>query len=167
MSRDLKKLVLGSGPIPCRGMIIGEAPGATEEKEGKPFVGQSGDLLEEALAVGGIDRSKVYMTNVYKLRPPNNRTPTENEIGTHAMLLHKELNQVEPHVILTLGSTATSQFHSDFQITKIRGKPFKLGDWIILPTCHPSYYLRNKNDKEDFILDISQFVELAFGRQHV
>lgn len=163
---NIKVLVQGEGPIPCNAMVIGEAPGAEEEKLNRPFVGSSGDLLEEALAVGGKDRSKIYITNVYKLRPPNNRTPTDKEIGAHAMLLHKELNQVDPKVILTLGATATSQFRSDFQITKIRGKPFKLGAWIILPTCHPSYYLRNKSQKEDFILDVSQFIELAFGRQY-
>lgn len=166
MSSEIKKLVLGEGPIPCAGMILGEAPGSEEEKLGRPFVGKSGDLLEEALSVGGIDRRKVYITNVYKLRPPNNRTPTEQEIGSHAMLFHKELTQVDPQIILTLGTTATSQFHSNFRITKIRGKPFKLGSWIILPTCHPSYYLRNHNIKEEFILDVSQFVELAFGRQY-
>src|SRR5687767_2789989 len=99
-------LVKATGPVPCTGMIVGEAPGAEEAKQGRAFVGPSGKLLNMALEAADFSRELVYVTNTYKSRPPGNRNPTPTELEAHRSLFHKELKDVAPSVILALGRVA-------------------------------------------------------------
>lgn len=156
-------LVKGVGPIPCPGMVIGEAPGAEEDKTGLPFQGKSGSILEEAFAICGIEREEVYITNVYKYRPPGNRKPTAKEIGSCAMILHKELRDVRPKIILLVGATAAEQFIPlERGITLARGKLRTMEDMCLLPTIHPSWVARSRVIRfEMFLEDIRLFAKIS------
>lgn len=152
-------LIWGEGPKPCNGMIIGEAPGAMEEKEKRPFVGRAGKKLMEAIERTGAKREDFFITNAYKLRPPSNRTPSEYELAKHSMYLQEEIFQVEPKVILTLGNVATSVFLlSPDKISTLRGSIKSVGGMMLLPTYHPSYILRNRSMEDVFFNDVENFV---------
>lgn len=150
-------LIMGEGPVPCDGMIIGEAPGKDEDKAKRPFVGRSGKLLEEALNAFGVKRTSVYITNAYKLRPPFNATPTARDVAKHSPYLQEELTNVNPKAILTLGAVSTGVFLDVTTMTAIRGKLKKMGDWVIIPTWHPAYVLRNDLARDEFYQDIEKF----------
>ena len=154
-----KDIIPGEGPKPCLGMIVGEAPGAEEERQGRPFVGKSGEELNKALAAADWPREWVYITNIYKLRPPGNRNPTEKEIASHAMLFHRELRDVQPRYILTLGNVPTQELlNTTTGITRLRGEWQRLDRHrVVLPTFHPSYVARGKGEAE-FHADVSEFV---------
>lgn len=156
-------LVKGIGPTPCPGMIVGEAPGADEDKSGLPFQGKSGSILEEALAVCGIDREEVFITNVYKYRPPGNRKPDKKELASHSMMLHKEIGDCRPKIILLLGAVAAGQFITLSKGIMIhRGKIRTVGDMCILPTIHPSYVLRSRTVRfEMFLEDVKLFARIS------
>src|SRR6476646_5430031 len=117
----MTKLVQGYGPVPCDVMLIGEAPGAEEEQEGRPFVGKSGQLLQRALQDAGLSYEQVYITNVYKHRPPDNRTPTQEEIFEHWPMLVDELQAVQPKYILLMGATALFAFSGDGRFAQDHG----------------------------------------------
>ena len=164
------ELVWGQGPAPCAGLILGEAPGENEEKEGVPFVGLSGKLLNEALEAAGISRDQVYVTNAYKLRPENNRTPTEEELYEHSEFLNRELDIVRPDFVLTLGNVAMGAMTGEFNgITRLHGKwidgPFDAV--MVLPAYHPSYVLRQGGRDtfagSEFFADVATFVQAAFA----
>lgn len=161
----MANIVRGDGPIPCDGMIVGEAPGEQEELLGKPFVGPSGELLDEALVAAGLAREDVYVTNVYKLRPPNNDTPTDEQIESHLNMLMDEVNAVSPNVIMPLGNTALHTFRPDAPgISRVRGKVGRIGPSLIVPTYHPSFVLRIRGSaQDDFFSDVKLFVELMNG----
>lgn len=140
-------------------MIIGEAPGAQEEREGRPFVGPSGALLEEALDAAGISRSKLYITNAYKLRPPGNRNPLESELEAHRAMLEAELSAVRPIAIMTLGNIPRGALTGEFTgVTLVHGQETPFGEAILVPAFHPAYVLRNKNVKDTFFEDVELFV---------
>jgi uracil-DNA glycosylase family 4 len=147
-------------------MIIGEAPGSTENKTGIPFVGNSGQLLRELLRNLLINPKEVWITNVVKCKPPNNRTPTDIEVANCAPYIFIEIMKVKPRVILLLGGTVTKLFYgrSMFTMGRYRGKLAIVDNTIILSTYHPSYILRNKNDNKiisTFIKDMKLFKELV------
>lgn len=151
------QFVAGEGPIPCAGMIIGEAPGAEEERQGRPFVGPSGQLLDSALTAAGLDRSEVYITNVYKHRPEGNRNPTTEELDSHFGYLEDEIDTVKPALLLSLGKVASEW---------ITGRPVAItkehGRWIAddhMVTYHPAYVLRNPAARDDFFADVRRFAE--------
>jgi DNA polymerase len=144
------KYVSPSGNIDAKVMLIGEAPGEQEELQGKPFVGKSGKLLDKMLEYLNLTREEVYITNVVKIRPENNRTPTNEEIVSWKDTLEDEIIKVGPDIIITLGTTATKALLGlDTKIGDVRGKGFsdKKGT-IIVPTYHPAYLLRNPPAKE-------------------
>ena len=149
------RIVWGYGNYKNRVIFIGEAPGAEEDKLGKPFVGRSGRLLTEMLNDSGIGRELVYITNVVKCRPENNRTPTKEEIDICSFFLRYEIQNIKPEMIITLGSTATSYFLKNFRISDIVGKitKIKIGlvNYRLYPLYHPSYVLRNGIPKEDYL----------------
>ena len=158
MSKDL---VWGMGPEPCLAMIVGEAPGEAEEILGAPFVGRSGLTLDQALREAGASRDEFYITNVYKLRPPENRPPTDDELNKHLKYLLMEFDAVEPKFILLLGGTATREFMGEeFEnITAHRGKwqDGEKGE-VYLATFHPSA-ARFKDKRPYFFDDVAKFVE--------
>ena len=140
----MKRLVIGRGSVLADLLIIGEAPGAQEDLEGKPFVGKSGTLLNDLLIKAGIDfHNDVYFCNVIKCRPPNNRKPTNKEINIHKPWLMQQIKLVDPKLIILTGSTAMRTIlEIKNPISKIRGKWFKKDGREIITIFHPSYLLR-------------------------
>ncbi|OGB97172.1 hypothetical protein A3F06_02165 [candidate division TM6 bacterium RIFCSPHIGHO2_12_FULL_36_22] len=152
-------IVFGEGPADADIMIIGEAPGKEEDELGRPFVGRSGKLLTRALESIGLQRDKIYITNIVKTRPPNNRTPSLQEIEIGRSLLFKQIQIIQPKIICTLGASALEGLNPDviqkpFRITKLRGKVFPYNVAKLLPTLHPAYILRNPAAAELFLRDL-------------
>ncbi len=139
------QVVFGEGPVPCELMFVGEGPGADEDDQGRPFVGRAGQLLDQILEAAGMPRETVYITNIVKSRPPNNRVPHQDEIDTCWPYLNAEIHHVAPNVIVTLGNAPTKQLlQSAAGITKVRGQFFDYRNGIqVFPMFHPSYLLRN------------------------
>ena len=130
--------------MPCDLMFIGEAPGRNEDEQGLPFVGRSGQLLDRLLTDIGRSRESVYITNVVKCRPPDNRDPSNIEVATCADYLDRQIELVNPRVIVTLGKFAMTRWFPGAKITAIRGTPLlESGRWIV-PVFHPAYVLRNQ-----------------------
>lgn len=143
------QVVMGEGSIKNKIMFIGEGPGADEDRIGRPFVGRAGRLLDRIFKAINIKREDVYITNIVKCRPPNNRTPTINEAKACMPILKSEINLIDPKVIVPLGSTALKYIvDRDMAITKHRGKWIKRGKYYLFPTFHPAYLLRNANMKK-------------------
>ncbi|MFW5686640.1 MAG: uracil-DNA glycosylase [Halanaerobium sp.] len=150
-------VVMGEGNIDNKIMLVGEGPGANEDRLGRPFVGRAGKLMDKILEAVNLKREDLYITNVIKCRPPGNRVPHQNEFEACVSILKAEIELIQPKVIVTLGSTATKYLiDPEESITRVRGKWFKRGDIYFLPTFHPAYLLRNENMKKhswhDFIL---------------
>lgn len=158
-----KNPVAGEGPVTAKVMFIGEAPGYNEDVQGRPFVGKAGKIFDELLHSVELERKKVYVTNILKCRPPNNRDPLWSEIRTCTPYLDKQIMAIKPKVIGTLGNFASSYVLEKFGITpekigKIHGKTFHIKNllletWII-PLYHPAAVVYNPNMKgvlmEDF-----------------
>ena len=150
------RVVPGEGDLSAKLMFIGEGPGADEDRTGRPFVGRAGELLTRMIAAIGMDRSEVYICNAVKCRPPQNRTPTEEEVAACHPFLEAQRRIVRPRVTVLLGGTAgRAVLGEDFRgVRADRGKWFfRDGSWI-LPTYHPSALLRDETLKraawEDF-----------------
>lgn len=144
LAQTRTNIVFGSGNEHARVMIVGEAPGRNEDLSGAPFVGRSGKLLDEMLATAGMTRDDVYIANVVKCRPPNNRDPRTDEIEMCAPFLREQVRSVYPDVIVTLGNPATKFIlKTDIGITKLRGKFHRFGQFTVMPTFHPAAALRN------------------------
>lgn len=138
------QVVFGVGSPNARVMFVGEAPGANEDEQGEPFVGAAGQLLDRLIEEIGLTRSEVYITNVLKCRPPNNRDPKPDEIESCKGYLATQMELVEPEVVVTLGNFATKLIlRTETGITKMRGQIY---DWWrgiqVVPTFHPSAALR-------------------------
>jgi len=142
-------VVMGEGSIENNIMFIGEGPGATEDRKGRPFVGRSGRLMDKILASVELNRDQIYITNVVKCRPPNNRVPYKNEFESCVSILMAEIELIKPKVIVTLGSTAAKfLINPSKSISKIRGEWQQRGNIFFLPTFHPAYLLRNEKMKK-------------------
>ena len=138
------QVVVGMGDPSAELMFVGEGPGAEEDRQGLPFVGRSGKLLDQLMFEElGVTRDRVYIANVVKCRPPNNRDPEPDEIGSCRPWLDDQLQLVDPKVIVTLGKFASQLLLGTKEgITKLRGKPYPFGDRVLVPTVHPAYVLR-------------------------
>ncbi len=160
---DLKKnatnLVFGDGNINSKVMIIGEGPGANEDKEGKPFVGRAGKLLNKMLEAIQLNRNKVYITNVVNFRPPENRKPTEDEITRYLPYLKSHIEIIKPKILFLLGSTALNALIGDeIVISKARGKWIQkeinsLNFWVIA-SFHPAFLMRQPEQKKLAWIDL-------------
>lgn len=138
------QLVFGKGNTKADLVLVGEAPGAEEDKRGEPFVGRSGKLLTQLLQEAGLSRDDIYITNVVKIRPPNNKTPTPAEMAVYRPFLLRQLEIIHPKVILCLGKTATQGvLATEVPITKLRGQLLDFGKMKVMPTFHPAFLLRN------------------------
>lgn len=161
--KGCKSIVFGEGNPNAQLMFVGEAPGKNEDEQGRPFVGQSGKLLEKALSNAGISRKEVFITNIVKCRPPKNRTPypSELKIGKESML-NQQIDIIQPKIICTLGSAALQGLLGEkLKITKIHGKPISYKKHIIFPVYHPAYILRNRKAEKHFLEDIMKAVTLS------
>jgi DNA polymerase len=152
------EIIWGEGPIPCEEMILGEAPGAKEVEEGRPFVGAAGQLLMEALDNAGVGRGDVFITNVYKTRPEGNRNPTEVELREHLHYLVREFLQVRPKKVLLLGRVPSDYFSHLLGINLVRGE-FHCSEHGLTyyHAYHPAYTLYNQSAKEEFFAQVYEF----------
>ena len=150
---NAKNTVFGAGNDKARVMIIGEAPGADEDRIGKPFVGRSGHLLEKMLNAIGLNREEVYITNVLPWRPPGNRTPTDGEVAVCLPFLKKQIELIKPQIILLLGgSAANALLDNNEPISKLRGRWLEYTSTdkskiATLASFHPAFLLRNSAQK--------------------
>ena len=138
------QVVFGSGDPAADLLFVGEGPGAEEDRQGLPFVGRSGQLLDRLIAEElGMTRDQVYIANVVKCRPPDNRDPRPDEIAACRPYLEAQLDLVAPRVVVTLGNFAGQLLlESTVGITKLRGRDYPYRDAVLIPTLHPAYALR-------------------------
>jgi DNA polymerase len=139
------KAVPGDGPLDAEIMFIGEAPGYHENMQGRPFVGPSGHFLDELLASIGLKREQVFITNVVKCRPPNNRDPFPQEIEACAPYLTRQIALIKPKMVVTLGRFSMAKFFPGQSISKIHGKPRREGNVIYYPMYHPAAALHRQD----------------------
>jgi len=140
--------VFGVGNAEADWMIIGEAPGAEEDRRGEPFVGRAGRLLDEMLLAIGEKRESVFIANILKCRPPNNRDPRPDEAACCRPYLERQIELVQPKIVLAVGRIAAQQLlQSDAPVGRLRGKVHRLGDMPLVVTYHPAYLLRNPSQK--------------------
>ncbi len=155
LHKNRTNAVPGEGNINADIVFIGEAPGAREDALGRPFVGRSGNMLEEMLRKIGLSRKDVWIGNVIKCRPPENRDPMVDEIRACSPYLEKQLELINPKLIITLGRFAMDFFLPKAKISEVHGTPYRVKSFIIYPLYHPAAALRNGSLKkvllEDFI----------------
>ena len=137
--------VPGEGPLNAEVLFIGEAPGANEDKQGRPFVGQAGQFLEELLAAGGLKRAEVYICNVLKCRPPGNRDPAPDEIAACNDYLEEQVALVDPLVIVTLGRISMGKFFPQQSISRIHGTCKQVDGRFVVPMYHPAAALHQQS----------------------
>jgi len=151
-----KHVVPGSGSPTAQVVFIGEGPGAQEDAKGLPFVGASGKFLDEMLGSIGLKRDDVFIANVVKCRPPNNRDPEKEEILACMPFLQRQIKVIAPKIIVTLGRFSMQLFLPDAKISQIHGKVQKVGEFVILPLFHPAAALFNGSMrgvlKDDFLV---------------
>ena len=145
LARTRKNAVPGEGQISAKIMFIGEAPGRSEDEKGKPFVGAAGRILNDLLKKAGIERSQVFITNIVKCRPPNNRVPEEDELIACRPYLDRQIALIKPKVICILGRTAYSSILGGSSITANRGKIVERSGQKYFSTFHPAAVIYNKN----------------------
>ncbi|MGH7262750.1 MAG: uracil-DNA glycosylase [Candidatus Rokuibacteriota bacterium] len=145
LSQGRTTVVFGSGNPRAELVCIGEAPGADEDVQGKPFVGRAGQLLTKMLQAVGLDRDRdCYIANIIKCRPPSNRSPEPDEIAACEPFLQAQLATIQPKVILALGSfAAQTLLRTKEPIGKLRGRIFPYHSMLLIPTFHPAFLLRN------------------------
>jgi len=155
-----KNSVPGKGNFQADIVFVGEAPGRNEDQKGEPFVGIAGQRLSLALQEVGISREEVYITNVVKCRPPNNRVPTIAERNICSEYLQKEISIIKPKIICILGNTAFNSILGGSEITKYRGKIVKKDNQIYFLTVHPAATIYNQELINVLNKDISKLFEL-------
>jgi len=140
------QVVFGTGNPQARIMFVGEAPGYYEDQQGIPFVGAAGKLLTQLLESVGLSRSEIYIANVIKCRPPNNRDPLPDEVETCKPYLLQQIQLIKPKLVCSLGNFATQTLlGKKVGITKVRGKAFQLSDFVLFPLLHPAAALHQGN----------------------
>lgn len=154
-------VVFGVGHPHADLMFVGEGPGADEDREGEPFVGRAGQLLTKMIEAMGVKRADVYIANIVKCRPPENRNPEPPEIDTCIPFLHQQIDLVGPKVIVCLGKIAAhSLLKTQIPITKLRGDWQEYKKIKVMPTFHPAFLLRNPNMKRPVWEDLKKVMEL-------
>ncbi|MEZ4367042.1 MAG: uracil-DNA glycosylase [Kofleriaceae bacterium] len=148
-------IVFGDGPPDAPLVFVGEAPGADEDRQGVPFVGRAGELLDKMIAAMGWRRSQVYVTNVLKCRPPGNRTPKPDEVAACRPFLDAQLAALAPRLVVALGRPAANTvLGTDAPISALRGRFHDVGGYRVMPTFHPAYLLREPDRKRDAWSDL-------------
>ena len=159
------KIVFGTGNPNADLMFVGEGPGRDEDLSGEPFVGRAGKLLTDMIKAMGLQREDVYIANVVKCRPPENRLPEKDEIATCSPFLMRQIDAIRPKVICTLGSCSAQTLLQTAQgISKLRGEWFAFRGVKLMPTYHPAYLLRNPAAKPEVWKDL-QKVMAVLGLQ--
>ena len=162
-----KNLVFGVGNPRARLVFVGEGPGADEDAQGEPFVGDAGKMLNRIISAMELKREDVYICNVVKCRPPQNRPPEIDEVSTCSPFLLRQLHSVKPEVIVALGtSAAQALLQTKVPISKLRGKFHDFHGMPLMPTYHPSYLLRTGGNSDSFwsvwddMIQVLQFLKL-------
>ena len=159
LKKNATNIVFSDGNPKSKIMLIGEAPGANEDKEGLPFVGRAGALLDKMLAAIDLDRKKVYISNIINYRPPDNRRPTDEEIKRYLPFITKHIEIINPKILVLLGSTAMNALiGNEVVISKMRGKWIekKFGNCktSVLITFHPAFLMRQPAQKKMAWIDL-------------
>ncbi|TVR13075.1 MAG: uracil-DNA glycosylase [Planctomycetota bacterium] len=154
--------VPGEGAADARLLFVGEGPGFEEDRSGRPFVGPAGQLLDRMIQAMGLSRDQVFIANVVKCRPPDNRTPEAEEVAACLPYLQEQVAAIAPEVICTLGHTPLRALRDDQRIgiTRARGSTFTWRGVTVVPTFHPSYLLRNESAKRLAWADLKQVMQL-------
>jgi uracil-DNA glycosylase family 4 len=148
-------VVFGRGSEDADILFIGEGPGEDEDREGKPFVGRAGKLLDQVILALELPKSSYYIANIVKCRPPGNRDPKPEEAAACIPYLRRQTKILKPKILVCLGKVASQYiYNKDVKITKDRGKVIKQKGFIIIPTFHPAYLLRNESGKKYFWEDM-------------
>ena len=159
LSKTRKNVVFGKGNIKATLMFIGEAPGYDEDIQGKPFVGKAGMLLTKIIEAMGLKREDVFICNILKCRPSQNRNPLPEEINLCIDHLHKQIECIKPKIICGLGKFASQTIlNTQTPITKLRGNWHEFKGIKFMPTFHPAYLLRNPKDKKLVWEDMKKIV---------
>jgi uracil-DNA glycosylase len=157
LSKTRTKIVFGTGNPNADLMFVGEGPGRDEDLSGEPFVGRAGKLLTDMIKAMGLQREDVYIANVVKCRPPENRLPEKDEIAACSPFLMRQIDAIKPKVICTLGSCSAQMLLQTTQgISKLRGEWFDFRDSKLMPTYHPAYLLRNPAAKTEVWKDLQK-----------
>jgi uracil-DNA glycosylase family 4 len=164
LSRTRRRVVFGEGTEHADLLFIGEAPGEEEDRQGRPFVGRAGKLLDQMIERIGVRRADVFICNVLKCRPPNNRDPEATEVESCKPYLYAQIDLIRPRIICTLGKHAYNTLLGvDERITRIRGHLTHYKGVTLLPTYHPSYLLRNQTAIKDAYEDMETLKRLLKG----
>jgi DNA polymerase len=157
--------VFGVGNKAADWLIIGEAPGAEEDRRGEPFVGRAGQLLDEMLRAAGKDRGEVFIANILKCRPPNNRDPDATEAAACRGYLERQIALIQPKIILAVGRIAAQQLlATDTPVGKLRGQVHQLRNIPVVVTYHPAYLLRSPTQKRKAWQDLCLAMSVIEGR---
>jgi DNA polymerase len=152
-----RQIVFGVGNPDADLMFVGEAPGADEDIQGEPFVGRAGQLLTRIIEAIGLRRDDVYIANVIKCRPPNNRNPEPDEVAQCEPFLFRQIDTIRPKVIVALGKfAAQSLLKTTDPITRLRGREYRCRDAVLIPTYHPAYLLRTPSAKREVWEDMKK-----------
>ena len=155
LHRGRNKLVFADGDPNARLMFVGEGPGADEDAQGLPFVGRAGQLLNNMIAAMGLKREEVYIANVVKCRPPQNRTPEPDEANTCSQFLFRQIDVVQPEVIVALGATAATYLLGQRQpLAGLRGRVHSFRGSKLIVTYHPAFLLRDPRQKKEAWADL-------------
>jgi len=160
LHKGRKHIVFGAGNPQAKLVFVGEGPGYEEDIQGQPFVGQAGQLLTRILRAIGLSRGDVYICNIIKCRPPENRNPEPDEIAACIPFLRRQLKAIEPGLICALGTfAAQTLLETNTPISRLRGHFYTYGGMPLLPTYHPAFLLRNPAKKADVWKDMQKLRE--------
>jgi DNA polymerase len=169
LHRGRKQTVFGVGDHNADWLIIGEAPGAEEDKQGEPFVGRAGKLLNSMLLACGLQREQVFIANILKCRPPNNRDPHAQEVAACSSYLRQQIDLIQPKIILAVGRIAAQNLlQTETPIGKMRGQQYEYADTGIpvMVTYHPAYLLRSPREKRKAWQDLQMAMRVYKKTTH-
>lgn len=159
LCRSRTRIVFGTGDPHARLMFVGEGPGYDEDLSGEPFVGRAGQLLDRIIAAMGLSRDSVYICNIVKCRPPENRNPLPGEIESCLPFLERQIEAVSPRWICTLGAVAAhALLRTSVPVSRLRGRFFDYRGIRVMPTYHPAFLLRNPEKKREAWSDVKRLM---------
>lgn len=159
LSDNRNNAVPGEGPEDAEVVLIGEAPGEQEDEQGRPFVGRAGEKLDECLKKAGLNRDKIFISNVVKCRPPENRDPRKDELKTCHSYTKRLLELIDPKAVGLLGRIPTKQLTARGSITKVRGDQVEKDGRIYIPTFHPAALVYDPSREEKLVKDLKSLLE--------
>jgi len=160
LHKGRKNIVFGVGNVNAEIMFVGEGPGADEDEQGEPFVGRAGQLLNNMIAAMGLKRSDVYIANIVKCRPPQNRTPEKDECDTCSPFLMQQIEVIQPKVIVALGAVAAKNLLAvNESMANLRGRWYDFKNSRLLVTYHPAYLLRDPSQKKEAWKDLQMVMK--------